>query len=174
MNALFRLLFSPAPETYSAHALSIALNEEARNPFFYTEAHVPDTLDGRFDMLVVMHFLGLERLRAEAGSEAFQQALLECVFSTLDRSLREMGVGDLGVGRRIRRMADACKGRFARYRESWVEPEARAAALLANVYRGDVARARAGMDALNTALDAFSARLARSGFAGLKEGRIEG
>jgi len=173
MNALFRLLFSPAPDSYPAHALSIALTEAARNPFFYEQAQVADTLDGRFDMLVIMHFLALERLRPEPGSEAFQQALLECFFATLDRSLREMGVGDLGVGKRIRKMADACKGRLLRYGECWADPEARAASLLANLYRGDVTRATEGMPHLLPALDAFAARLRETPLDALKQGQLQ-
>lgn len=131
-----------------------------------------DTLDGRFDMLILMHFLGLERLRAEEGSEAFQQALLECLFSTLDRSLREMGVGDMGVGKRVRKMADACQGRLARYRESWNEAPVREAALVTNVYRGDVARAREGLPHLLSSLDAFSRTLASKSYTQIQTGEI--
>lgn len=163
---LWRLLFTPAPETYPAHAFYLALSESARNPFFYRDAAVPDTLDGRFDMLVVHVFLGLERLRAEPGSERFQRALLECFFSTLDRSLREMGVADLGVGKRIRKMAHACKGRLARYARDWGHADTRRAALLDNVYRGDTLRAGQGMEALLCALAATEAALAAQPVAG--------
>lgn len=169
---LWRLLFTPAPETYPAHAMYVALSQEARNPFFYSTAQVPDTIDGRFDMLVVHLFLAIERLRAEPESDAFQRALLECFFSSLDRSLREMGVADLGVGKRIRKMADACNGRLTRYRAGWPGSATRRSALLDNVYRGDEARASQGMDALLSALDAFAARLAAQPVVGLKEGKL--
>ncbi len=164
---LWRLLFTPAPETYPAHAFYVALSHEARNPFFFNEAQVADTIDGRFDILVVHLFLGLERAKREPHSEAFQRALLECFFSSLDRSLREMGVADLGVGKRIRKMADACNGRLTRYAADWANPTSRKAALAANVYRGDEARAAAGMDALVAALGAFESRLASQPIAGL-------
>ncbi|MBA4274212.1 MAG: ubiquinol-cytochrome C chaperone [Alphaproteobacteria bacterium] len=157
---LWRLLFSPAPETYPAHAFYLALSQEARNPFFYSDAHVPDTIDGRFDLTVVHLFLGLERLKREPNTEAFQRALLECFFSSLDRSLRELGVGDLGVGKRIRKMADACHGRLTRYRADWADASTRRAALVANVYRGDEARAALGIDALLARLAAYEAALA--------------
>lgn len=150
----------------------VALSHAARNPFFHAQAHVPDTLDGRFDLLVVHLFLGLERLRAEPESEAFQRALLECFFSSIDRSLREMGVGDLGVGKRIRKMADACHGRLTRYRADWADTGTRQRALLDNVYRGDEALAAQGMDALLPSLDAFAARLASLSIDALSQGRM--
>lgn len=150
----------------------VALSRAARNPFFHVQAHVPDTLDGRFDLLVVHLFLGLDRLRATPGSEALQQALLECFFSSLDRSLREMGVADLGVGRRIRTMADACHGRLTRYRTDWADSASRRQALLDNVYRGDDARAAEGMEALLAALDAFAAQLASHSIEALTQGQL--
>ena len=172
MTSLFRLLFSPAPEKYEAHTLSIALTDVARNPFFYEHCAVPDTLDGRFDMLLVVHFLALERLRTESGTEAFQQALMECFFSTLDRSLREMGVGDMGVGKRIRNMADACKGRLARYRSDWADADARKAALTYNLYRGNLDAATRGLPHLLPALDALVAQLRQTDMAGLRRGEL--
>lgn len=150
----------------------VALSQEARNPFFYEQAHVPDTLDGRFDMLVVHVFLALERLRQEPGSDAFQRALLECFFSSLDRSLREMGVADLGVGKRIRKMADACNGRLTRYRADWGDITTRRTALHDNIYRGDSERSAAGMDRLLQALDAFAHRLQEQPADGLQQGML--
>jgi cytochrome b pre-mRNA-processing protein 3 len=167
---LWRFLFTPAPETYPAHALFVALSDAARNPFFYSDAAVADTLDGRFDMLVVHLFLTLERLRSEPESEALQRALLECFFSSLDRSLREMGVADLGVGRRIRKMADAAKGRLTRYLKDWPEQESRLRALTDNVYRGDTDRASQGGVALLEQLAQFEQELADTPYAALLKG----
>jgi cytochrome b pre-mRNA-processing protein 3 len=169
---LWRLLFSPAPETYSAHALYVALSDHARNTFFYTEAQVPDTLDGRFDMHVVLVFLTLERLKRDAGTESMQRALLECFFSSLDRSLRELGVGDLGVGKRIRKMADACHGRLTRYQRDWADATTRRAAVLDNIYRADTARADTGLDALLSHLQQFEAALAAQNVTTLTSGKL--
>ena len=169
---LWRLLFTPAPETYPAHAFYVALSQEARNPFFYTEAHVPDTLDGRFDLTVVHLFLALERVKREPASEPFQRALLECFFSSLDRSLRELGVADLGVGKRIRKMADACHGRLTRYPRDWAHPDTRRQALLDNVYRGDTVRADAGMDALLAQLARYESDLASQPLSTLSQGQL--
>lgn len=170
---LWRLLFSPAPETYPAHRLYVALSEAARNPFFYETAQVPDSIDGRFDMHVVHVFMALERLKREAESEELRRALLECFFSSLDRSLREMGVGDLGVGKRIRKMADACHGRITRYTADWADTQRRRQALIDNVYRGDAARAEAGIDALMAELSRFEAVLAALPMGALCAGTLQ-
>jgi cytochrome b pre-mRNA-processing protein 3 len=174
MKALFRMLFSPAPETYPAHRLYVALSDAARNPFFYHPApegaEVPDTLDGRYDMLIAHLFLALRRLKQIGGTEAFQQALIECFFSDLDRALREMGVGDLGVGRRIRAMADGFHGRITRYEAAHIDAAAWRAALADNVYRGDATRADAGIDTLAQALAQFEVQLDGCDEATLKSG----
>ncbi len=169
---LWRLLFSPAPETYSAHALYVALSDHARNPFFYTDAQVADTIDGRFDMHVLLVFLTLERLKRDSGTESMQRALLECFFSSLDRSLRELGVGDLGVGKRIRKMGDACHGRLTRYQRDWADSASRRAAVLDNVYRGDTTRADAGMDALLSHLQQFETALASQAVDSITLGKL--
>lgn len=87
----------------------------ARQPRFYAEWGVPDTLDGRFDMIVLHLFLVLDRLRAEQGYEEMSQKLTDYFHQDMDRSLREMGVGDLSVGKKVRKMAEACYGRLLAY-----------------------------------------------------------
>lgn len=174
MKALLRMLFSPAPETYPAHRLYVALSEAARNPFFYRPApegaQVADTLDGRYDLLILHLFLALHRLKQLGDTAPFQRALIECFFSDLDRSLREMGVGDLGVGRRIRAMADGFHGRLTRYEAAYGDDAAWRAALLDNVYRGDAARSGEGMAALINAANACDAGLAACTAADLEAG----
>jgi cytochrome b pre-mRNA-processing protein 3 len=93
-----------------------AIVAQARTPAFYARLGVPDTLDGRFDMIALHMFLVLRRLKAEGvGGRALAQALCDRFFDDLDRSLREMGAGDLGVGRRVKAMAKAFYGRVAAY-----------------------------------------------------------
>ncbi len=90
--------------------------EQARHPAFYRDCGVPDTLDGRFDMIALHAILVLRRLRRQ-GAEGGKlgQALFDVMMDDMDRSLREMGVGDLGVGRRVKAMARAFYGRAASY-----------------------------------------------------------
>ena len=112
---LSRLLRNSAGEA-PVERLYQAIVAQARTPAFYAALGVPDTLDGRFDMIALHVFLVLRRLKAEGeGGRALAQALCDRFFADLDRSLREMGAGDLGVGRRVKAMAQAFYGRVAAY-----------------------------------------------------------
>ena len=99
-----------------AHDLYDAIVAQAREPAFYLSAGVPDSVDGRFDMIVMHTVLVGRRLRdcGEAG-RSLDQALFDLLFADMDRSLREMGVGDLKVGRRIKVMLKAFYGRAKAY-----------------------------------------------------------
>jgi cytochrome b pre-mRNA-processing protein 3 len=109
-------LFAGKPSNSSAAALYGAVVAQARQPAFYRELGVPDTLDGRFDLLVLHAFLVLRRLNG-LGSEgqAVAQALSDLVFADMDGNLREIGVGDLSVGKKIKVMAKAFFGRLTAY-----------------------------------------------------------
>jgi cytochrome b pre-mRNA-processing protein 3 len=111
-----------------------ALVNRAREPVFYARLGVADTLDGRFDLIALHAFLLLERLR-KAGEGDLAQALTDTVFLGFDEGLRELGTGDMGMGRRMKAMADAFYGRMQAYGASR-DPETMAAALGRNVYRG--------------------------------------
>src|SRR5579862_9038992 len=90
--------------------------EHARRPGFYTDGGVPDTVDGRFELICLHAFLYLHRLRRERpSSAALAQCFFDVMFADFDRSLREMGTGDLSVGREIKRMAQAFYGRISAY-----------------------------------------------------------
>jgi cytochrome b pre-mRNA-processing protein 3 len=96
--------------------------DHARQPGFFLERGVPDTLDGRFELLALHVFLVLHRLKGHAGAAAdFAQALFDTMFADLDRGLREMGAGDLGVGRRVKAMATGFYGRIAAYEQGLSE-----------------------------------------------------
>lgn len=89
---------------------------QARRPDFFSEIGVPDTVDGRFELIVLHAFLYLHRLRPEhPEAAALGQHFFDTMFTDLDRSLREMGTGDLSVGREIKRMAQAFYGRIDAY-----------------------------------------------------------
>jgi cytochrome b pre-mRNA-processing protein 3 len=104
----------------------------ARRPEFYLRHGVPDTVDGRFDLIVVHMFLVLERLKGEAHAD-LRQALTDTFFKDMDRSLREMGTGDLSVGKKVRKMAEAFFGRIKAYGEAG-NVDALSEAVARNVY----------------------------------------
>jgi cytochrome b pre-mRNA-processing protein 3 len=91
---------------------------QARAPAFYSGCGVPDTLDGRFELVCLHAFLYLNRLKAEhKRGEALGQLVFDTMFADFDRSLREIGTGDLRVGREVNRMAEAFYGRIQAYEE---------------------------------------------------------
>ena len=111
-----RLLSGPDRREIIAQRLYAALTAQARRPDFYLSCGVPDTIDGRFEMVALHAFLLFRRLKGhgeKAGAVA--QAVYDVMFGDFDASVREMGAQDLGVGRRIKFMTEAMNGRFAAY-----------------------------------------------------------
>ena len=134
----FAKLFNRSSGTEEAAiGLYRTLVEKARDPAFYARLSVPDTVNGRFDMVVIHAMLVLRRLRG-GGSDVDRtgQALLELLFRDMDQSLREMGVGDMGIARHIKRMAKALFGRAAVYETGLDgDPATLTRALSENLYR---------------------------------------
>lgn len=97
----------------AAARLYTAVVEASRREVFYRTGGVPDTVDGRFELLAL--HLGLLLRRLMGGEAALAQALFDHAFAQLDLNLREMGVGDTGVGKRIRHMAESLYGRMGAY-----------------------------------------------------------
>ena len=131
-------LFRQDPDERAVAHLYVRLMDRSREPGFYLNCGVPDTLDGRFDMLVLHAFMVLDRLAGEGEREdALVQALIDRLFADMDVTLREMGVGDLSVGKKVKRMAEAFYGRSRAYREGLASPDAGALeeALRRNLYR---------------------------------------
>src|ERR1700743_870470 len=117
-----------------AMELCAALSLRAREPVFFASLGVPDTIDGRFDMVVLHAWLILERLR-ELQMKDVSQAFVNLMFVSFDESLRELGVGDIGIGHRVKKMADAFYGRITAY-GSAVDDAALKDAIRRNIYRG--------------------------------------
>jgi cytochrome b pre-mRNA-processing protein 3 len=112
-------LFKRDPHETEATRLYDAIVRQARRPDFYQGGGVPDSIDGRFELIALHAYLVLRRLRAAGGAaEPLAQALVDVLFADLDASLREMGAGDLGVGKRVKRMATAFYGRIGAYETS--------------------------------------------------------
>lgn len=99
-----------------AEAIYAAVSAQARRPEPFSELGVPDSLDGRFDALCLHMFLVVRRLSREGERGAgLAQALYDSMFADMDRTLREMGVGDLGIGKRVTQMAEGLMGRIKAY-----------------------------------------------------------
>jgi cytochrome b pre-mRNA-processing protein 3 len=100
----------------AAELLYRAVVAAARRPAFYAELGVPDTLDGRYEMVSLHAYLVLRRLKRDHPATAdLAQALFDLMFADFDQVLRESGVSDLGVGRKVKQMATGFYGRIAAY-----------------------------------------------------------
>ena len=117
---------------------------QARLACFYREYGVPDTLNGRFDLLVLHLTLVLDRLAEELQLRELGQALFDHFCADMDHNLREMGVGDLSVPRHMQRVGEAFYGRAQAYRAGLARDGERALveALERNIY-GQANRAAA-------------------------------
>ena len=123
---------APARDLYDAVVL------QARQESFYLQGKVPDTIDGRFDLVVLHAFLLFRRLKtAGAEAAALSQKTFDMMFADFDESLREMGVTDLGISPKIKKMAKAFFGRVHAYDGSIEDEQALSAALGRNLYRGN-------------------------------------
>lgn len=132
MLSAFISLFRKRP-TPQARAAYIALVAAARNRFFFTTLGVPDTLDGRFEVMVLHMFLMQHRLRA--SDPEFARYLSEVFFEEMDASIRELGIGDSGVLHRVKRMGKAYHGRLQAYADGLAkDDEVLKAALVRNLY----------------------------------------
>lgn len=109
-------LFKASPEKVAADKLYREVVAQARRPAFYLAGGVPDSVDGRFELIALHVFLVLDRLKQDhPRGSALGQELHDIFFADMDRSLREMGAGDLGVGKRVKKMAQGFYGRVAAY-----------------------------------------------------------
>jgi cytochrome b pre-mRNA-processing protein 3 len=140
---LLKRLFSRSPQTNPVRSVYEAIVALARQPVLYTDLAVPDTLDGRFDMIILHADAVVGHMQAgEPQDQEFAQELIDEVFRDMDRSLREMGVGDMGVGKRVKKMATVYYGRADAYARARTHgDDDLAAAILRNVYAGDEVRA---------------------------------
>lgn len=133
--------------------------EQARQPIFFTDYRVPDTFDGRFELICLHAFLYLHRLKAERPqANQLSQSFFDRMFADFDRSLREMGVGDLSVGKHVKRMASAFYGRIVAYEAGLAGDDVTLDAALARNVFGTV---RGPDSALAGALTAYVRRVVR-------------
>lgn len=115
--------------------LYAAIVDRARQPGWYVEGGVPDTIDGRFDMVAAILVMVLLRLETDPEAAADSAMLTERFIDDMDAQLRESGFGDVGIGKRVGRMVSMLGGRLSAYREG-LEAGDLDAALARNLYRG--------------------------------------
>jgi cytochrome b pre-mRNA-processing protein 3 len=117
---IFQRLLGARPAKGAGRLLHAAAMAQARRPGLYADLGAPDTIEGRFEMVTLHVILLLERLGVEAGAAAeARQALFDTYVKDLDGALREMGVGDLSVGKKMRKLGEAFYGRAKSYRASF-------------------------------------------------------
>ncbi len=106
----------------SAQACYAAIVAAARHRTFYAEMGVPDTIEGRLDMLVLHLFLVLRRLKQD-GKKDFAQALTEAFFSDVEDNFREIGVSDQAIAKKMRAVEEIYLGRVQAYDAALAEPQ---------------------------------------------------
>lgn len=138
LAALKQFFMSSDGMQRQAYEAYVALVAQARKDVFYQQWQVEDSLDGRFDCIVLHLCLLLQRLDADMQRPDvanFIRFITEAFFADMDRSLREMGVGDTGIGIRVKKMAQAFYGRKKAYADAMGDETTLAEALVRNAYR---------------------------------------
>jgi cytochrome b pre-mRNA-processing protein 3 len=151
-------------------ALYAAIVAKGRAPHWYLEGAVPDTVDGRFDSIAAVLALVLLRLEEEAEGAAPSTHLAERFVEDMDAQLREIGIGDIVVGKHIGRMMSMLGGRLGAYRAGLAEGD-HGPALIRNLYRG-AEPAPEALAHVTAALLAFREALAGTSVAALLDGRL--
>ena len=169
-QAMFQRLRSRNNPQGNIRRLYGAIVAQARAPAFYTDYGVPDTIEGRFDMVVLHVYLVFRRL-AQAGEKtrALGQETFDLFIEDMDASMRELGVGDLSVPRKMRAMAESYYGRAGAYDAALADDHngKLVAALARNVFANHRS-AEAGARRL-----AGYVRLAEHDLAGMNAGQLE-
>ena len=166
-------LFRPNPVREAAALAYRRVVEQARQPGFFLDGGVPDTVDGRFELICLHAFLYLYRLKREQPqAAALGQHFFDAMFADFDRGLREMGTGDLSVGREVRRMAEAFYGRIAAYEHGLMADDAVLQPALARNLFGTAPPPPGGLGAITAYVRREAAGLNRQSLAELLAGQI--
>jgi cytochrome b pre-mRNA-processing protein 3 len=133
MTLLQRLFGRQERTTQALYQTVVA---RGRAPHWYEAGGVPDTIDGRFDMIAAVMAMVLLRLEAEPAGIAASTELAECFIDDMDGQLREIGIGDVVVGKHVGKMMGMLGGRLGAYRDGLSEGGL-GPALVRNLYRGN-------------------------------------
>ena len=129
-------LFGDRREREALRPLYDALVAEGRDPAWYREGGVPDTIEGRFDMVAAVLALILLRLEAEGDAAKTESVLLtETFIDDMDGSLRQLGIGDFVVGKHVGKLMGALGGRLGAFREALAGGHDLGPAVRRNIFR---------------------------------------
>jgi len=170
MNLLQRLFAPPADPRETYRSLYAAIVSTGRDPAWY-HAGAPDTLDGRFDMIAAVLAHVLMRMESAVNGRAAGVHLVELFVDDMDPQLRQLGIGDLVVGKQVGKMMSALGGRIAAYREACADPAGLADPLRRNLWRGTPTD-DAVVDRVAHMLSAFALDLAAATDDELVEGKV--
>lgn len=166
-------IFGERQERAALEPLYRAVVAAGRDPLWYREGGVPDTLDGRFDIIATLLALVLLRMEREGDDARRAEVLLAEVFiDDMDGTVRQMGIGDHVVGKHVGRMMGALGGRLGAFREAGGDAAAFAAAVERNIFRGSAPSDEA-LGFVADRLASFRDELAGLSFAQILAGRIE-
>lgn len=136
MSLLKRLFGSPEPDPKTGLLpLYQQIVAKAREPHWYVEGRVPDSIDGRFDMVSAVLTLVLLRLELSPGNAQDSAYLTEVFVDDMDAQLRQSGISDVIIGKNIGKMMSAVGGRLGAFREAFARPEALDDVIVRNIYR---------------------------------------
>lgn len=160
-------------EMAAAKRLYARIMEQSRLPVFYAEGGVPDTLDGRFDMVALHLILVLRCLKAKEAQQ-FSQTVFDIFISDMDESFREIGVGDMTIGKRMKQMSHAFYGRVKAYEDGLKadDDEMLSQALHRNLYRGAGEIDPAALEAMTGYIRLTAAQLESESLEDLMAGRL--
>lgn len=167
--------FRQAPEPSCAHKLYSELVHHARYPLYYDHLGVPDTPEGRFEILALHVGLAIRRL-GQGGDEAraSAQALFDLMMADLDMNLRELGVGDLSVGKQVKRLASQFYARLDVLNKAFDEDnhELLRPMLATNAYNGGATPSAANLNRMINLLASLERSFSRHDVEDVKSGRI--
>ncbi len=126
---MFSVFAKKNPYEQEARAVYAYCLEQIRKPCFYSDMGVPDTMDGRFDLLLLHVFFTIKDRDASFG-----QAVFDIMFADMDQMLREVGIGDMGIPKHMKRMMKGFNGRMHAYQRVLSGEENWGEALQRNVY----------------------------------------
>jgi len=160
LTFLSRIFGRSARERAALRPLYDTIVGEARRPAWYREGKVPDTIDGRFDMLSTLVALVLLRLEQEGERTRRETVLLtELFIDDMDGSLRQLGIGDLVVGKRVGKLMSALGGRLGAFRDAFAGSGDLREAVRRNIFR-DAAPSEPAVAFVAAGLADFQAALA--------------
>ncbi len=126
---------------------------KAREPHWYEMGHVPDSIDGRFDMISILFSIVLLKLETEPAQAQNMAHLTEVLVDDMDGQLREVGIGDMIVGKHIGKIMGAVGGKIAAFRDAGVDSNRLDEVIARNLYRGAVVNIDAATHVRENLLD---------------------